>query len=315
MTDSALVVDVGGTNARFAICQPGTRPENVITYLVDDHASLQAAMQAALATLKATPQRAAVAGAGPVDDGRIRLTNHPWQFSADELAAAIGFEHCLVLNDFAAIAHSLPYLAPADLQQIGGGVAESRAPMAVLGPGTGLGVAALLPTDGGWQAVASEAGHTAFAPHDAEEAALLEEIWRRQDMVEVEQLLSGPGLLLLHAVVTALTGKEIVATDPAAITAEAAADPASPAARTVAAFARMLGGFAGDMALSFTARGGVFIGGGIVPHLGGLFDSHGFRQRFEAKGRFHDYVAAVPTSIITEPNPALIGLSALLAQR
>lgn len=315
MTDSILVVDVGGTNARFAVCQPGARPDEVITYLVDDHASLEAAIRSALATLKAKPRRAAVAGAGPVDDGRIRLTNHPWQFSADGLAAAIGFEQCVVLNDFAAIAHSLPHLTPGDLQPVGGGTAEPRAPMAVLGPGTGLGVAALLPTDRGWQAVASEAGHTAFAPHDPDEAALLAEIWRRQDMVEVEQLLSGPGLLTLHAAMTGLAGKAVVAGHPTEITAEAAADPASVAARTVAAFARMLGGFAGDMALSFTARGGVFIGGGIVPHLGDLFDGGGFRRRFEAKGRFHDYVAAVPTSIITEPNPALIGLSALLAQR
>ncbi len=314
MADSVLVVDVGGTNARFAVCQPGARPENVITYHCDDHASLEAAMRTALATLKATPRRAAVAAAGPVDDGRVRMTNHPWQFSADELAAAIGFEHCVVLNDFAAIAHSLPCLTPGDLRPIGGGAAEPRAPMAVLGPGTGLGVAALLPTDGGWQAVASEAGHTAFAPHDADEAALLAEVWRRQDMVEVEQLLAGPGLLMLHAAMTAIAGNEIVVADPAEITAVAAVDPTSAAARTVTAFSRMLGGFAGDMALSFTARGGVFIGGGIVPHLGDLFDANGFRQRFEAKGRFHDYVAAVPTNIITEPNPALIGLSALLAQ-
>ena len=314
MADSVLVVDVGGTNARFAVCRPGARPEKVITYHCGDHASLEAAMRTALAALNATPRRAAVAAAGPVDDGRVRMTNHPWQFSADELAAAIGFEQCVVLNDFAAIAHSLPYLASGDVQPIGGGVAESRTPMVVLGPGTGLGVAALLPTGNGWQAVASEAGHTAFAPHDTDEAALLTEIWRGQDMVEVEQLLSGPGLLTLHAATTALAGKKIVATDPVAITAEAATDPASAAARTVAAFARILGGFAGDMALSFTARGGVFIGGGIVPHLGDLFDAQGFRQRFEAKGRFHDYVAAVPTSIITEPNPALIGLSALLAQ-
>lgn len=311
MSDTVLVVDVGGTNARFGVCRPGARPEDIVTYRCADHVSMEAAMRSALADLKARPHRAAVAAAGPVDGGRVRMTNHPWQFSADELSAAIGFETCIVLNDFAAISHSLPHLLPADLRQIGAGTAEPRAPMAVLGPGTGLGVAALLPTDGGWQAVASEAGHIGFAPHDADEVAMMAAVWRRQERIEVEELLSGPGLLTLHA---AMTGDD-QATDPAQITGQAVTDPSGAAARTVAAFCRILGGFAGDVALSFTARGGIFIGGGIVPHLGDLFDADGFRQRFEAKGRFHDYVAAVPTSVIIEPNPALIGLSALLAQR
>lgn len=308
---SALIADIGGTNARFAVCAPGARPDRIAMRKCADFKTFEAAAQDALAELGATPRHAALAVAGPVADGAARMTNHAWTVTADAVRHALGLERCLLLNDFAGIAWSLPHLEPADLRRIGGGAAATRATCAVLGPGTGLGIAGLAPAGEGWTVISGEGGHAAFAPVGEREGALLRHLGGEGGEgghVSREDLLSGPGLVRLAAFCGATA-----ATTPALVTAAAKADGQGPEARAVAMFAEILGGVAGDVALTFGARGGVFIAGGVVPALDDLFDAAAFRARFEAKGRFGDYLAAIPTHLVTAPTPALLGLSMLLA--
>ncbi|MEQ9642352.1 MAG: glucokinase [Alphaproteobacteria bacterium] len=314
MADLALLADVGGTNARVTLVAPGGSEMTVVERRCDDFENLEAVLADALDALDGKPTRAALALAGPVEDDVVRLTNRPWTVSAAAMKRRFGLDDCRLVNDFAAVAWSLPHLGDDDLEMFGDGEAaeRGRGAMAVLGPGTGLGVGAAVPSSDGWSIVAAEGGHVGFAPSDHFEASLLQHVWKTQLVVSREDLLSGPGLARLHLAMAALGDVEPVGDQPAAIVSAARDDPDGLAAQTVRAFCRMLGGYAGDLALIYGAWGGVFLAGGVIGRLGGLFDAAGFRERFVAKAPMQDRLALVPTFKIIHPYPALRGLSAYL---
>lgn len=312
--DAILLADIGGTNARFALL---TDRLGAIRHLVV--ADYPVARDAVAAFLRADAAGVRVAGAvlavaAPVEGESCRFTNSPWVVDAAELRAVFGMTRVKLVNDFEAVAWSLPCLTAGDLRPVGGGTAVPGGPMAVLGPGTGLGVAALVPGPAGSVVVPTEAGHTTLAATTDREAAIIAELRRRFGHVSTERALSGPGLEALYAAIAAIDGVAAPPRRAAEITrlAEQGGCPVCRAA--VDTFCAMLGSIAGDLALMFRARGGVFVAGGIVPRLGDRFGASAFRVRFEAKGRFAPYLAGIPTAVIVHPDVAFVGLQAIAAQ-
>ncbi|MBB5206059.1 glucokinase [Inhella inkyongensis] len=319
-----LLADVGGSHARFAWVEAaGQAPQHVRTLAVSEFPSLQAAAQAYLEGLRlqrpgepARPASAALALATPLGGDAVRFTNSAWSFSRQALQAELGLQRLLLLNDFEALALSLPRLRPQQQRALGQQAVDWQQPLAVVGPGTGLGVAALLPQPGGWRALAGEGGHATLAPFNDEESALLALARRQHPHVSAERLLSGLGLPLLYACVAELQGARAVAdVDARWLLERALADDDALASRTLNHFCALLGGFAGSVALTLGARGGVFLGGGLLPRLGERFVQSAFRERFEAKGRYRDYLAAIPTVLISDSLAALDGAAQALSQR
>ena len=314
-----LLADIGGTNARFAL-QGADRAgsdacDDVEVLACADYPTLGEAMRAYLGKAAARGlavdglRHAALAIANPVEDDRVSMTNHHWSFSVEALRREQGLETLLVVNDFAALAMSLPHLPPSGRERLGGGIELQGRPIGLIGPGTGLGVSGVIPAGGRWVALASEGGHVSFAPADRDEVAILEALWGEYGHVSAERLLSGMGLELIH---WALTGRRIGAP---VITGAALDGSSADCLRTVETFCAILGSVAGNVALTLGATGGMYIGGGIVPRLGRLFTQSRFRARFEDKGRLAPYLARIPTYLITERYPALRGVSAMLADR
>jgi glucokinase len=297
-----LLADVGGTHARLAwVAAPGEAIRRVAGYDSDEHAGIEAVVDCYLAEQRLPPPRAAAIGiATAVLGDEVALTNRPWRFSISALQRRWGVERLLVLNDFAALAHGLPTARAAELRPVGGGVVLEGEPMALLGPGTGLGVSGLLSTPAGPVPVVGEGGHATLAAADAGEARVLD--WLRGEFghVSAERVLSGAGIVNLHRAASALAGRPADDLDAAAITARAAAGGDPVAVEAVELFLAFLGGFAGNLALTLGARGGVFIAGGIVPRLGDRIEQSLFRQRFEAKGRFRPYLEAIATRVVLD---------------
>ncbi len=316
LPSTALVGDIGGTNARFAIADLETlalsRPASLPTA---DHASLQAAAADYLRTAGVKPGVAAIAVAGPVAAERIHLTNAPWSFTREEVRAALGLDLFLPVNDFEAQAFSLPHLSGADLRQIGGGRPMERAAKAVLGPGTGLGVGALVWSPAGWTSVPSEGGHVSLAADTAEEFAIVEHLRAGRGHVSAERALSGPGLTGLYGAVAALRGGRGEGPDAATIVERALKRTDPLAEEVLDRFVTWLGRFAGDVALFFGAKGGVYIGGGIAPRILDALAAGSFRRAFEAKGRLSDFLAPVPVYVILAGDAGLKGAAAALKAR
>ena len=306
-----LLADIGGTTARFALARAGVLgPVEVMT--VAEHPTPADAIRAFLSREQAAPATvdAVLAAAGAVEDGRCALTNSTWVVDAAELRGAFGFASARLLNDFEALAWALPVLDAADLHPVGGGAPKPRAPRVVLGPGTGFGVAAWHDGDPP-RVLAGEGGHATLPAADAREAAVIERLRARFGHVSVERALSGDGLVNLYRTLAALDGATVPDRDAAAIGA-AARDGTCAVSRTaLELFCALLGGVAGDLALTFGAQGGVYIGGGIAPRIVDLLAASVFRARFEAKGRFESYLGAIPTWVIIHPQPALRGLATL----
>lgn len=304
----ALLADIGGTNARFALLRSGVIGAPLILP-VASHATAEDAIAAALHALAPAErvERAVLALAGPVLDEPVRLTNAPWCFGRAALAARFGFGAVALVNDFMALAHALPELGAADVMPIGTAASVPDAPMLVLGPGTGLGCAAWLP--GPRLAVPTEGGHVGLAPADPWQDAVVAALRARRGRAGAEEALSGRGLGELHAIVAALRGAEVPARDAAGVLDAADDCPVAGAAREL--FLDLLAGYAGDMALAWGARGGVFLGGGILPRLAGRIDRPRFRARFEDRAPMEGWMRGVPLSLITHPAPAFLGLAAL----
>lgn len=312
-----LLGDIGGTNARFA-WQPGPASPlaDIATYPCADHASLQLAMQHYLAEhARPAPRWCAIGIANPVTGDQVQMTNHHWSFSISGVKAALGFERFLVLNDFTALALSLPSLPPSDLRQIGGATAVADAPRGLIGPGTGLGVSGLLPARGGRGAIPinGEGGHVTLAATDALEEAVVRLLRRQFGHASAERALSGPGLVNLYGAICEIDGvapKPLVAAD---ITAGALSGREAQCVKVVDVFFSLLGTVAGNLALSLGARGGMYIGGGIVPRLGARIEQSSFRQRFDDKGRFRSYLAQIPVFVVhASTSPALLGAAQAL---
>lgn len=315
----ALVADIGGTNARFGLMD-GSGLHHSRIYPTADFPSLEAAAQAYLDdcgdACPVRPHQGAFCVAGPVTGDAVSLTNLPWRFSIDGVRRSLGLERLLVLNDFTAAALSVPRLGAGDVFQVGGGAPAPDAAVAVLGPGSGLGVSGLVPGPAGWIPLASEGGHATLPAADDRESAVLALIRAEKGSesghVSAERALSGPGLVNLYTALCQLAGKTPDKDTPAAVTG--AADGGDPlCAEAVAMFCSLLGTVAGNLALILGARGGVYIAGGVVPRLGReALARSPFRTRFEAKGRMSDYLAPIPVFVITHPLPAFLGLAEAL---
>jgi len=306
-----LVGDVGGTNARFALAHlVEGRP------VLEHHDSFPAAtwptflegVRAFIDGCAIKPTGGVLAVAGPVTDGEIDLTNSPWRVSEAELQT-LGLSPVRLINDFEALARGAPVVPDEMLASLGGPAeGDPKSAIAVLGPGTGFGVSALVRDIHGHEiAMPSEGGHACFAPGDAVEDEILRILRRRYDQVSIERLICGPGLLNMHRALAEIDGRESHIDDPARITAEALADYSSPCGATLARFCAILGAVAGDIALTTGARGGVYIAGGIAPRILPFLKASPFRERFERKGRYQDYMAAIPTKVILHKHAALLG--------
>ena len=306
---SCLLADVGGTNVRLALLENGCICHEA-RYAVADFAGPAEAIGAFLADhAPATgPQRAALAFAGPVEGEAARLTNGAWEISAAALRTAFGFERVRLVNDFAGVAWSLPKLAAADLVTVGGGAAVAAAPKAAVGPGTGLGVAGFVPDAAAPRVLTTEGGHVTMAAADRREAAILEHLRRRYGHVSAERVLSGAGLENLYRAVIAVDGLSGPKRADAEILDHGLEGDCPASAAALELFCAFLGTVAGNLALSLGALGGVYIAGGIVPRFVDRFVVSGFRARFEAKGRFRNYMSGIPTWVIVHPEPAFLGL-------
>lgn len=309
-----LIADIGGTNARFALAWPDGRIETEAILSGADYPDLIEAANAYLSRIAGPrPRRAAVAVATPITGDWIQFTNSPWSFSTETARQALGLDRLLILNDFTALALALPLLAPDERRAVGGGVAVEKNPVALLGAGTGLGASGLVWSGNRWIPLEGEGGHVTFAASDQREWAIHQVLQRRFGHVSPERLLSGPGLINLYTALAEVEGWTAETSTPAAITQRALTGTCPHCADVLDIFCGALGTAAGNLAITLGARGGVYIGGGIVPRLGDFFDRSPFRARFESKGRFSAYLAAIPTWVITAANPALRGAAAALS--
>ena len=308
-----LLADIGGTNARFALQPAGAEGFADIEVLAcGDYPAIGDALRAYLrraadrGLAAGAVRQAAIAIANPVEGDDVRMTNHCWSFSISGLKDKLGLDTLLVVNDFAALAMSLPHLKAGQRERIGGGVDQAGRPIGLIGPGTGLGVSGVIPCGERWIALAGEGGHASFAPVTKQEMTILQAMWEEYGHVSSERLLSGLGLELIHR---ALAGQRLPAPE---ITARALDGTSIACRETVETFCAVLGSVAGNVALTLGATGGMYVGGGIVPRLGSLFTGSRFRERFEGKGRLSSYLARIPTWLITEEYPALRGVAAML---
>ncbi len=309
-----LLADIGGTYTRVGVAAPGLPIERVARYANKDLAGPGDALAMERARVERERGEArwevAAAVAGPVAQGEAQLTNLGWRVSVEELSAAADAERAVLVNDYQALARALPQLGREQCLELSPGAPDPGAARAVLGPGTGLGVSGLIPASTGWGVIAGEGGHVTLPPADEEEDALIAALRAELGHVSAEAVLSGPGLSRLHRL---LSGEE---RSPEAITAGLEAGDGN-AERTMQQFLAFLGSVAGDLALTLGARGGVYLAGGILPRLeprwlrGSLV-----AERFVAKGRFADYLAAIPLYRLDDPeSAALAGLRAWLQDR
>jgi len=317
-----LLADIGGTNCRFALELGPGQLSNIEVLACKAHPTLADAMRfylaspavQAAATAGGAIRHAAIAIANPVNGDYVRMTNHHWEFSTEALRLACGLDTLLVVNDFSALARSLPHLADQKVQ-VGSGVAQADAPLGLLGAGTGLGVSGLIPCAGSWTALRSEGGHVTFAPANEQEVAILQYAWREFEHVSAERFLSGAGIELIYRALADRAGHPGESLDAAEIARRALSGECTLCDEVLEAFCGMLGTVAGNLAVTLGASGGIYIGGGIVPRLGQRFYSSSFRRRFEQKGRFATYLAGVPTYVITAEYPAFVGVSAILSEK
>ncbi|CAB3745926.1 bifunctional transcriptional regulator/glucokinase [Paraburkholderia humisilvae] len=311
-----LLADVGGTNARFAL---ETRPGEISQVHVYPCAEYPGIADVIKKYLKDTKigrvNHAAIAIANPVDGDQVRMTNHDWHFSIEATRRALGFDTLLVVNDFTALAMALPGLTDTQRVQVGGGTRRQNSVIGLLGPGTGMGVSGLIPADDRWIALGSEGGHASFAPSDEREDLVLQYARKKWSHVSFERVAAGPGIEVIYRALAARDKKRVPSTLDVAEISKRGLEGDPLAAETLDCFCGILGTFAGNIAVTLGALGGIYIGGGVVPRLGEFFAKSSFRQRFEAKGRFEDYLKNVPTFVITAEYPAFLGVSAILAEQ
>lgn len=311
-----LIADIGATNTRCALLDDKGRALAPEVFQNSDFTGLAGLLKIYLDHRRASdrPKRAALAVAAPLVGDAVRMTNIDWHFSQNELKSELGLTRLFLCNDFAAVAWGLPKLEPSDYKAVGGGSAAPQSTLATLGPGSGLGVSALVPSLDGWVAVTGEGGHVTAAPASDEEAEVIERIGKKYGHCSTERLLSGPGLVNLYVALAEMAGRGEPTVTPSDVTA--LARQGEPLARKAQGmFFAMLGTAAGNIALTFGARGGLYVAGGIVPKVLEAFLKSEFRARFEAKGRYRAYMESIPTYVITAERPAFFGLRYLLGYR
>jgi glucokinase len=313
-SERILLGDIGATNARFALLEGDEI--RALEWMTDgNHPQFLDAVRVFLEGCgRPTLSAALLAVAGPVDDNRCQLTNRPWLIDGAALRQSLRLDWARLVNDFEATAWSLSRLKRPDLRQLGEGHVVAGAPLAVLGPGTGLGVSCYVPGPGGGVVIASEGGHATLPSTSAREDLVIERLRERFGYVSGEHAVSGTGLENLYRAIAAIADVDVPERRAADIT-KAALEGTCPTSRTALdLFCAFLGGIAGDIALTFGARGGVYIAGGIAPRIIDFLERSEFRARFEAKGRSRSYVECVPTNVIMHPDATFVGLQALVQQ-
>lgn len=309
-----LLGDIGGTHVRLALqVSPDAAVSHIENLLLRDHAGAVEAVTHYLARVGALsgplrPKSGCLGAAGPVMGDHLQLFNAPWGFSIEGLRQALGLQRLRVLNDFTVLALALPRLPRQELVQVGGEPPLPGMTMGVIGAGTGLGVSGLVPTlDGGWAPIAGEGGHVSLAASEAGEDRLIAALRARFGHVSAERVLSGSGLVVLYETLATLSGVVPEPLAPADVTRRGLAGQCALCEAALHQFCLFFGTVAANLAVSIGALGGLYIGGGIIPRLGDFFVQSGFRDRFDAKGRYSDYVRRIPVYVIHTPFPALIG--------
>ena len=314
MKFSRFVADVGGTNIRIATEANG-QVSNIKKYLCKDFEHIADAIESYFAQFPDEKFDAGcIAIACPVNDDLIKMTNHSWQFSVKETKERLGLEALEVINDFTAVAMCVPVLTDTQKIKIGGGAPQVNENIAVFGPGTGLGVGHLVKSDSGWQTLDGEGGHVDFAPTNDKDIVIWQYLREQGIHPSAEEVLSGRGLVNVYKALATDSSQTIDEIDPAAITEKALNGSCDVCVSALSQFCHVLGSFAGNLALNLGTFGGVYIAGGVVQHFVDYFVDSNFRDSFEAKGRFKEYLERIPTYLITEPDFGLIGAAAHLEQ-
>lgn len=309
-----LVADIGGTNARFAVLLDGSLesafefhhsvqeyPEfaDVIACLKDEIAEV--------AGLVGSPARVCLAVACPADVEVIKFTNSHWTFTQTQLRDLFNCQQLLLINDFEAVAHGITELGDKDVLQIGGQPPRKDRPIGILGAGTGLGMAALVPTGSDYLILDSEGGHADFAPADEHEIDVFNYLRQIYGRVSLERLLSGKGLINIYLAICHIEGVDQVLTEPSQVVENGVTGGNAQALRALKIFCESFGATAGNLALTLGARGGIYIAGGVIPRFKDFFAQSGFREKFEDKGRFRDYLQPIPVYLVTRDNLGLLG--------
>lgn len=312
-----LVGDIGGTNARFAWQAHAQAPlECVETLACQDYPQLQQAIEAYLGRIgRERPAQAALGLANPVTGDWIQMTNNHWTFSIEAMRRALGLHKLAIYNDFSALALALPTLREDELLHLGGGPALPDGARALIGPGTGLGVSGLLPqAGGGWRALESEGGHATLCASTEREWQVLSQLQRRFGHASAERVLSGPGLVWTYEALCAIDDCPVRFTQPPELADAALAQADAQAREALALFFGFLGAMAGNLALTLGARGGVYLGGGVLPRIADALRQSAFMERFLAKGRMRPLLETMPVYLITaQESPALRGMALALA--
>ena len=314
---SALVADIGGTHARFAVAHIGADQislSDIQDFKTARFSSLTAAAKAYLATIDLFPQSACFAVAAPVDQNRIEFTNSDWRFRPEELESALAIKPIKIVNDFYAMAAGVAYLPGEAFELIKSGTGDPTAPVLVIGPGTGLGQALAIPTSAGIRIISTQGGHVGFAPATDEEMDVLKFMREKYNRVSVERLMSGGGLVDLYEAIGSLTGAKQPSLRSDQITAAAQSGTSPVAKKTVDLFFEILGRIVGDAVLSTGARGGVILAGGILPKTLDLLLKSRFVSCFLDKSRMLSYVEDVPVRLVVNNEAALLG-AAYIANR
>lgn len=327
-----IVADIGGTNARFSLVTDRDEQTGAYTlsqqqdFATADFATFEACFDAYLSAIGSElegsrPEYACIAIAGPVNGDKVKFTNVNWHFSISEVQQHFALKRFEVLNDFAALACSVTHLDAEDCIEVRPGQALEKTAKAIIGPGTGLGVAALVHGGQGWAPLASEGGHRGFAPQTEREIGVLNVLQAERGYVCAENLLSGAGLVNIYSALAQLDGKPCGELHPSEITERVLSADAAHlnekvdaelARETLEVFCAVLGSVVGDTALTYGAKGGVYLGGGILPRMPKLLLNSEFLARFENKGVMSHYLQDIPIQLIVHKNPALIGAAAWL---
>lgn len=314
---NALTIDIGGTNIRLGLLEPGKlRPSYVKAYEIDAFAGLADVLTLFLG--EAPPnhvEQVAIAVATPITGDLIKLTNHDWQFSTAAICQQFGFRRLRVINDFTAMALSIPLLEADELQQVGGDTANPEGAIALMGAGTGLGVSGLIRSAAGHYPIAGEGGHVTLGARNARELAIFDAFHKAYGHMSAERLLSGTGLEEFYQIICRLDGLPDEKLSPETISKRAIAGSCPACQEVMDLFCEWFGIVSGNLVLTLGATGGFYIGGGIIPKLGDYFIHSRFREAFNTKGRMTNYLRAIPAYIIRADNPALRGAAAVLDTR
>lgn len=312
----SLVADIGGTNARFALVE-GTGMELIESrsLVCADYPTIVDAIKDYLETVSSVaPKQAAISIASPITGDQLTMTNHSWNFKVSEIRGALGWDMLKVLNDYSALALALPFLREDQCLKIGAGEICAGYAKAVIGPGTGLGVSGVIPVNDFWVPLESEGGHVSYGGMTEREVEIIRLIKKKFNHVSAESLVSGPGISSLYETITELELGKAEKLTPAEITTLAIDENSAMAIEALSVFSEILGTVAGNLALTLGARGGVYLGGGILGRLTQFFIESRFRDRFEQHGRFTGYLSQIPTYLINAEYPALIGATVSLNQ-